>query len=91
MNGAAGARSQLSAVVAAVLTVVTLLLFTSLFEQLPEATLAAVVIAAVIELVDVASLRRLHRIASGGVGRAAAVAARPDFTAAIAAFLAFWA
>lgn len=40
----------------AALTVLTLLLLTSLFEELPEATLAAVVIAAVIELVDVGAL-----------------------------------
>ena len=46
----------------AVLTVVTLLFLTGLFEQLPEATLAAVVIAAVIELVDIAALRRLYRV-----------------------------
>ena len=42
VNGGAGARSQLSGVTAAVLTVVTLLFLTGLFEQLPEATLAAV-------------------------------------------------
>ena len=46
--------SQLSGLVVAVLTVVTLLFLTGLFEELPEATLAAVVIAAVIELVDIA-------------------------------------
>ena len=40
------------------MTVVTLLFLTGLFEDLPEATLAAVVIAAVIELVDIAALRR---------------------------------
>jgi sulfate permease, SulP family len=59
VNGAAGARSQVSGLVCAVLTVLTLLFLTSLFEQLPEATLAAVVIAAVIELVDVAALAAL--------------------------------
>ena len=53
VNGSAGARSQVSSLVVAVLTVVTLLLLTALFEDLPEATLAAVVIAAVIELVDI--------------------------------------
>jgi SulP family sulfate permease len=87
VNGSAGARSQLSGIVVAVLTVITLLLFTGLFEKLPEATLAAVVIAAVIELVDFQSLRELYRIASGVRGRMAAVAARPDFTAALAALL----
>ena len=54
VNGGAGAHTQLSGLIVAALTVVTLLILTGLFEQLPEATLAAVVIAAVIELVDVA-------------------------------------
>jgi sulfate permease, SulP family len=53
VNGGAGAHSQLSGLIVAALTIVTLLILTGLFEQLPEATLAAVVIAAVIELVDV--------------------------------------
>ena len=47
VNGSAGARSQMSGLVVAALTVVTLLFLTGLFEDLPEATLAAVVIAAV--------------------------------------------
>jgi sulfate permease, SulP family len=67
------------------MTVVTLLLLTGLFESLPEATLAAVVIAAVIELVDVPALARLYRVSTGRAGRALAVAARPDFFAALAA------
>jgi len=40
-----------------VITVITLLFLTSLFEDLPEATLAAIVIAAVIKLVDLGALR----------------------------------
>src|SRR4029453_18567300 len=52
VNGAAGARTQLSGLIVAVLPIVPLLLLTGLFEDLPEATLAAVVVAAVIELVD---------------------------------------
>ena len=47
VNGAAGARTQVSGLVVAVLTLITLLFLTGLFEQLPEATLSAVVIAAV--------------------------------------------
>ena len=68
VNGAAGAHSQLSGLVVAVLTIVTLLFLTGLFEELPEATLAAVVIAAVVELVDIGALRRLDRVyaAPGG-------------------------
>ena len=64
VNGGAGAHSQISGLVVAALTIVTLLFLTALFEDLPEATLAAVVIAAVIELVDVPALRRLYRIYS---------------------------
>ncbi|GAA4481501.1 SulP family inorganic anion transporter [Rhodococcus olei] len=87
VNGTAGAKSQLSGLVVAVLTIVTLLFLTGLFEQLPEATLAAVVIAAVIELVDIASLRRLYGVWSHRLGSIYGFAARADFTAAIAAML----
>jgi Sulfate permease family len=62
-----------------VLTIVTLLLLTGLFEKLPEATLAAVVIAAVVELVDISSLRRLYGVYTRRIGRAYGVAARPRF------------
>ncbi|GEL21079.1 sodium-independent anion transporter [Pseudonocardia sulfidoxydans NBRC 16205] len=84
VNGGAGARSQLSGVVVAALTVVTLLLLTGLFEQLPEATLAAVVIAAVIELVDLAALRRFRAVWTTRLGRIYRGAARADFLAALA-------
>ena len=87
VNGAAGARSQMSGLVVAALTVITLLFLTGLFEQLPEATLAAVVIAAVIELVDLAGLRRLYRVWTDRLGSIYGFAARPDFAAAIAAML----
>jgi sulfate permease, SulP family len=85
VNGGAGAESQASGIVVAVLTVVTLLFLTGLFETLPEATLAAVVIAAVIELVDVSALVRLYRIWTTRLGRIYGPAARPDFIAAVAA------
>ncbi len=87
VNGAAGAKSQVSGLVVAVLTVITLLFLTGLFEELPEATLAAVVIAALVELVDVRSLVRLYRVHTRGLGRAYGLAARPDFIAAVAAML----
>ena len=85
VNGGAGAESQMSGIVVAVLTVVTLLFLTGLFESLPEATLAAVVIAAVIELVDVPALVRLYRVWSRRLGAIYGPAARPDFVAALAA------
>ncbi len=85
VNASAGARSQLSGLVVAVLTVVTLLFLTGLFEELPEATLAAVVIAALVELVDIRALVRLYRLHTSGVGRMYAIAGRADFAAALAA------
>jgi MFS superfamily sulfate permease-like transporter len=87
VNGAAGARTQLSGLVVAALTVVTLLTLTGLFQRLPQATLAAVVIAAVIELVDVPALIRLYGVYTRRLGRYYGVAARPDFIAAVAALL----
>jgi len=87
VNGGAGARSQLSGVTVAALTVLTLLFLTGLFEDLPEAVLAAVVIAAVIELVDIAALRRLYRVWTGPLGRIYRHATRVDFIAALAAIL----
>jgi high affinity sulfate transporter 1 len=87
VNASAGARSQLSGLIMAALTVVTLLFLTGLFESLPEATLAAVVIAAVIELVDVAGLARFQRVYTRYLGRTYGLAARPDLIAALAAML----
>src|SRR3954462_1854028 len=84
VNASAGARTQLAGVIVAALSIVPLLALTGLFEQLPEATLAAVVIAAVIELVDVGALRDLYAFSSPQMG---AIAARPDFVAAIAALV----
>jgi sulfate permease, SulP family len=87
VNGGAGARSQVSGLVVAALTIVTLLVLTGLFEDLPEATLAAVVIAAVIELVDFGALAELWRASTTQLGRIYGVAARPDLIAAVAAML----
>jgi sulfate permease, SulP family len=87
VNGSAGARSQVSGLAAAVLTVITLLFLTGLFEDLPEATLAAVVIAALVELVDYKALAALWRAWSSRLGRIYGPAARADFIAAVAAML----
>lgn len=87
VNGSAGAKSQVSGLVVAALTVVTLLFLTGLFEKLPEAVLAAVVIAAVIELVDFAALRRLYRVWTGPLGQIYRFAARADFIAAVGAMV----
>jgi MFS superfamily sulfate permease-like transporter len=66
-------------------TTVTLLLLTGLFERLPEATLGAIVIVAVAELIDFPALRRLYRIWTSRLGAIYGVAARVDFLAALAA------
>ena len=87
VNGSAGARTQLSGLLVAMLTRVTLLLLTGLFEKLPNATLAAVVIAAVIELVDFPALGRLYRIFAGRTLGRLSLGQRPDFVAAVAAML----
>ncbi|MFE6862422.1 SulP family inorganic anion transporter [Nocardia sp. NPDC057668] len=85
VNGSAGAKTQLSGLTVAVLTVVTLLFLTGLFEKLPEATLAGVVIAAVIELVDISALRGLYRVWTERLGSIYGRAARADFLGAIGA------
>jgi SulP family sulfate permease len=87
VNASAGARTQLSGLFVAALTILTLIALTGLFEDLPEATLAAVVIAAIIELVDIPALVELYRAYSKRLGREFGFAARPDFIAAIAALL----
>jgi high affinity sulfate transporter 1 len=56
----AGARTQLSSIVTAVLIIVTLLLLAPLFHNLPNAVLAAIVIASVIGLMDVAEMKRFY-------------------------------
>lgn len=85
VNASAGSRTQVSGLAAAGLTVLTLLFLTPLFEDLPEATLAAVVIAALIELVDVPALRELYRTYSTRLLPLYGAAARADYLAALAA------
>lgn len=58
----AGQRSQLAGLVNLGLVVVTLAVLTPFFADLPKATLAAIVIAAVLPLLKTAGLRRLYRI-----------------------------
>jgi high affinity sulfate transporter 1 len=87
VNASAGARSQLSGLVAAVVTVITLLFLTALFEDLPEPTLGAVVIAAVLQLVSLHAFIRLYGLSTRRLGKIYGVAARPDFIAAMAAML----
>ncbi len=59
---AAGARTQLAGVVAAVALGVVLVFATGLFENLPLVTLSAVIVAAVLGLIDVPVFRYLFRV-----------------------------
>ena len=59
---AAGARTQLTGVVAAVTIGILLVLGTGLLKDIPNAALAAVVIAAVLRLIDLPALRWLLRV-----------------------------
>ncbi|MFY0571661.1 sulfate permease [Archangium lansingense] len=74
-NDQAGARSQVSSLVAAGLTLLVALFFTPLFRALPEATLGVIVVVAVSGMMEVGELRRLFRMR------------RPDFLVAMAALL----
>ena len=71
----AGAKSQLTGVVGAVLIILMLLLLPGLFRNLPQPALAAVVITAAISLADIPGTARLWR------------QRRTEFTLSIAAFL----
>jgi high affinity sulfate transporter 1 len=59
---AAGAKTQVTGLVGAGCLALVLLFATGLFSTLPQAALAAVVITAVIGLIDVAGVRRLYRM-----------------------------
>jgi high affinity sulfate transporter 1 len=72
---AAGAKTQLTGVVSAVLIGLVLLFFTEILAPLPTATLSAIVMVAVIGLIDLSDLRRLFRLN------------RSDFVLAVAALL----
>ena len=67
VNDAAGARTTLAGAVTAVVALLTVLFLTGLFEALPQATLAAVVIVAAAGLVDVEAIRALGRIRGSAI------------------------
>jgi SulP family sulfate permease len=75
-NDRAGAHSQMSAIIAAVVTILVALFFTPLFYALPEAALGAIVIIAVSGMVKVTKFKHLFRIR------------RADFILAVVALLA---
>ncbi|MEO8014257.1 MAG: SulP family inorganic anion transporter [Polaromonas sp.] len=59
---AAGAKTQLAGIVGAIAVAGLLLVAPSLLRNLPTATLAAVVIASAIALIEITDLRRIYRI-----------------------------
>ena len=62
VNEGAGARSEVSPLIAALLILITVLVLTPLFKNLPEAVLAALIIHAVSHLWKVAELRRYYEL-----------------------------
>ena len=62
VNDGAGARSEVSPIFAAALSLVTVIALTGLFEQLPEAVLGALIIHAVTHLMKVGEMRALARL-----------------------------
>ena len=75
-NDRAGAHSQMSGIIAAVVTAIVALFFTQWFYALPEATLGAIVIVAVSGMIKIPKIRHLYHVR------------RADFTLAIIAMLA---
>jgi SulP family sulfate permease len=62
VNEGAGARSEVSTLIAAALILITVLVLTPLFKNLPEAVLAALIIHAVSHLWKVAEMRRYYHL-----------------------------
>jgi sulfate permease, SulP family len=63
VNDGAGARSEMSPLVATVLSVITVIALTPLFKNLPEAVLGALIIHAVSHLMKVREMRTFYRLA----------------------------
>jgi high affinity sulfate transporter 1 len=72
---ASGAKTQLTGIVAAVALGAVLVAGTGILEDIPDAALAAVIIAAVLRLIDLPALLRLYRVN------------RPDCALAVASFV----
>jgi high affinity sulfate transporter 1 len=75
VNESAGARTPLSGFVAAAITLFVVLFASGLLRNLPQPVLAAIVLAAVMSLVDVRALRHIYAFS------------RTEFLVAMAAFL----
>ncbi|GAB3802565.1 SulP family inorganic anion transporter [Humibacter antri] len=75
VNKDAGARSQVSGLVTAVLAILVAVLLAPVLSLLPQATLASLVFVAVVGLIDVKALIRLARLSSRDFWTAIVVAA----------------
>lgn len=62
VNARAGARSGLASIITAAMIALTLLFLTPLFYFLPNAVLAAIIMAAVFGLIDVKEIRHLYKV-----------------------------
>jgi SulP family sulfate permease len=62
VNDTAGARTPLASIVTAVLVLVTIAFFTPLLSSLPAAALGAIIVVAVVGLVDVKEMRHIARV-----------------------------
>lgn len=62
VNDTAGAKTPFASVVTAAVVVVTIIFFTPAFASLPNAALGAIIIAAVIGLIDVAEMRHIAKV-----------------------------
>jgi SulP family sulfate permease len=62
VNFAAGANTALASIITAILIALVVLFFTPLFYYLPQATLAAVILVAVVNLLDFKAFRHLWQI-----------------------------
>lgn len=62
VNDGAGARSQMAEIITACITLATLLFLSPLIAQLPQATLAAVVVFTCLSLLNPADFRAIHRV-----------------------------
>lgn len=62
VNAGAGARTGLASIITALVVAVSLLFFTPLFQNIPRAALAAIIMVAVFGLIDVKEMKYLWRV-----------------------------
>ncbi|TDT16135.1 SulP family sulfate permease [Ilumatobacter fluminis] len=62
VNDTAGARTPLASIVTAILILLTVLFLTPLFSSLPNAALGAIIIVAVINLIDIGEMRHIAHV-----------------------------